>query len=273
MNIITGFLRDMGILSRIIPLLQHSNVKLLTRAVGVGLLVLACARYRLLITRLLRRLCTTCRATAAALPVFVTSRRCPCSFICSRWSTTQIHQLSIYFCLQQQSFGLTPWRAGSTARHLRQCSRHASEYVKGTSLLRYHQVHTISPRRLPALLVFVHSLECFHHFCDYHLVRTLLTLPSRCSGIEPLIDLLFGSDIASQVLALLFHLTFVAFSHTAGMRKRRSIELHRPVGIAGIRASAQAGVEEGQHVVEGCMGGACSSCAECKADSCCRSSC
>jgi hypothetical protein len=29
-------LRDIGILSRVIPLLQHSNVKLLTRAVGVS---------------------------------------------------------------------------------------------------------------------------------------------------------------------------------------------------------------------------------------------
>jgi hypothetical protein len=31
----------------------------------------------------------------------------------------------------------------------------------------------------------------------------LLTSASRCSGIEPLIDLLFGSDIASQVFPLL----------------------------------------------------------------------
>ena len=29
-------MRDIGILSRVIPLLQHSNVKLLTRAVGVS---------------------------------------------------------------------------------------------------------------------------------------------------------------------------------------------------------------------------------------------
>jgi hypothetical protein len=31
----SSFMRDMGLLSRIVPLLQHSNVKLLTRAVGV----------------------------------------------------------------------------------------------------------------------------------------------------------------------------------------------------------------------------------------------
>jgi hypothetical protein len=31
-----SYMRDMGILSRVVPLLQHSNVKLLTRAVGVS---------------------------------------------------------------------------------------------------------------------------------------------------------------------------------------------------------------------------------------------
>ena len=30
------YMRDIGLINRIVPLLQHSNVKLLTRAVGVS---------------------------------------------------------------------------------------------------------------------------------------------------------------------------------------------------------------------------------------------
>ncbi len=60
--------------------------------------------------------------------------------------------------------------------------------------------------------------------------RPPLTIATRCSGIEPLIDLLFGSDIACQVRQL--RLPHDASHIFTGMRQRRSIKLHRAVAVA-----------------------------------------
>ena len=62
--------------------------------------------------------------------------------------------------------------------------------------------------------------------------RPPLTIATRCSGIEPLIDLLFGSDIACQVrkLRATCHTTRLTFF--TGMRQWRSIKLHRAVAVA-----------------------------------------
>jgi hypothetical protein len=189
-----SYMRDIGLLSRIVPLLQHSNVKLLTRAVGVrGTFVTRPGAHHRA-----RRLCTTCRATAAASPASVMSKPCPCSFTCSRCCPPRVHS-----GVAVPDDALPSAAAAGSCRCNAMGRRRSSPYAAA----RRGRCRTCRGSIFLVTLSGASWRFSIRPRFAFSLAMALAADPERfelissfrCSGIEPLIDLLFGSDIASQV--------------------------------------------------------------------------
>jgi hypothetical protein len=236
-------MRDIGLLSRVVPLLQHDNVKLLTRAVGV------------------------CHPRAASLPrhhevcalQVVHNMSSDSSSIASirheQALPMLIHLLKVdHFACVLVVVILRQWRALSDATRRHRSSPYAEA---PQALFKTCQGSTFHATSSGAVLhcasapryLSQHSCRRFLHFflylhCFAHSKSARADPPEfllRCSGIEPLIDLLFGSDIASQVRAPNAACGMLCGSRAAGLRQWRPFELHRPVAVTSLRASAQEG--------------------------------
>ena len=189
-------MRDMGILSRVVPLLQHSNVKLLTRAVGVSRRVPHSARacaLMLLAAQVVHNMSSDSSSIASirheqALPMLINLLKVRClshgrSVLVSSQCVTDHQAPQLAIC-------------GSAAGTLQNMSReHLSCDIIRCS---FSSCCTCAFEFLPAAGI-TFDESCLQSSAK----RPSVCSPTRCSGIEPLIDLLFGSDIASQVIAAL----------------------------------------------------------------------
>jgi hypothetical protein len=117
-----SYLRDMGILSRIVPLLQHSNVKLLTRAVGVrrppAALGTRLARVWQLITRALLQVVHNMSSDSSSIASIRHEQALP---MLIHLLKVAHHSQSHKPCSSSMSTALSfvTRQAGPTARHLR----------------------------------------------------------------------------------------------------------------------------------------------------------
>ena len=151
-----SYMRDIGLLSSIVPLLQHSNVKLLTRAVGVShpRTARVCAHHEPRSAQVVHNMSSDSSSIASirheqALPMLINLLK-----------VALVLRACFPGCLQAQLLFLyLTRRAGPAARHLRQRGRCSAKHVEGAPFLRHYQV----------LCCNVYSFESFGYIFFYRL--------------------------------------------------------------------------------------------------------
>lgn len=219
-------MRDMGILSRVVPLLQHSNVKLLTRAVGVSRRVPPAApacSFMLLAAQVVHNMSSDSSSIASirheqALPMLINLLKVRClshghSVLVSSQSVTDHQAPQLAIC-------------GSAAGTLQNMSReHLScdiircsfssccicdfDFVPAAGIAFDESCSQSSPASDP--LSAPHQVQR-HRASRRPPLRQRHRQPSDCRACR----------------------AYPACSHASGVRQWCSLELHRPVAFPGI---------------------------------------